>query len=153
MAQYATPTDLIGGVYGRSQEVLTQLADDVNTPKDFNAANTQAMLNGACESGSNWVRSFVLGRLDLADTQVLADLKRWTVIAAMHALYFRRQHYGPANPYYDLKKEVEKELVGIRDGVLKTGETTQLQREVYATTQDTTSHYDRSDDSSFLTSF
>lgn len=118
MASFCTIDDL---KQKRSAAVLAQLADDVSASPDINAANTQAVLNEAITQASNKVRSYVIGRLDLADAQVLADLKRWSVDITLYELYLRRNNFGPANPFEVARREAIDEMKAVREGKQSSG--------------------------------
>ncbi len=157
MAQYAVPADLAQFAGGTA--VLAQLADDVNSPKDYSAANTQAMLNAVLTGASNEISPYVLGRLDLTEAQVLADLKEWTCVLAMYRLYRRRGNYGPANPFFEDRNGTLRTLGMVQDGLLVTGTTEQPQNEAWSSTEDGDPVYGRASvggggrDSSLLEGF
>ncbi len=152
MASYCTIADL---ELEMDPTLLAGLADDraAEVP-DLTHADTIAVINRHIEDQSNRVRAALLGRVDLTDSQVLADCRRLTVDLVVASLHARRYQFP--SEVTSRAKAARDELKAIREGQLSTGTTEQKQLLAASTTEDRTPTFapdSDGDDPSFMEGF
>lgn len=135
MAIYTTIDDLKKRL---DAEVLAGLADDENAPPDLDDPDTQAVLQQAIADGASLIDSYLLGRVELGNSQVQASLERANATLALYFLYRRRYVDDALNPLAAAREVVGAHLAAVARGEERLGDgddgTPEL--EVYSTTAD-----------------
>ena len=99
----------------KDQDVLAGLADDETTPPDWNASNTQEVLQQAVDSANERVTNALRGRVDFTDSELIASAKSIAGGFAVFWLYGRRHSYN-GNPYLGTYKDYKQDLKNMQEG-------------------------------------
>lgn len=95
--------------------VLAGLADDTNTPPDWDASTTQEVLQQGVDAANQRVTNALRGRVDFTDSELLASAKSIAGGFAVFWLYGRR-HSHNGNPYLGTYKDYKQDLVMMQEG-------------------------------------
>ena len=113
MAVYTTIEDLTKRL---DEEILAGLADDDRTPPDINDPATQEVIQQAIIDGAQLIDSYLLGRVDLEDSEVQAALERINATLALYYLYRRRCLDDAQNPLATARDAVTSQLAAVSRG-------------------------------------
>ena len=97
------------------QDILAGLADFTNTPPDWDASETQEVLQQGVDAANQRVTNALRGRVSFEDSELLASAKTIAVTFAVFWLFSRRNLYN-ANPFLGEYKDAKQDLVNMQEG-------------------------------------
>lgn len=102
-------------------QVLAGLADDVNPSPDIDDTLTREVIQQAIGDGGSLIDSYLTGRVDLADTHVMASLERINATLALYFLYRRRYVDDSLNPLSASREAVTSFMAEVASGTARLG--------------------------------
>lgn len=112
MAEFITIADL-PTFY--DQDVLAGLADNNNTPPDWDDSRTQAVLQRGVDAANQRVTNALRGRVSFEDSELMASAKTIAGGFAVFWLFALRNLYNN-NPYLGTYEDYKKDLVNMQEG-------------------------------------